>query len=297
MVFLLTIVASVVVHRGNFSNPPKSPFVYFRYHKIWYWTQGMAVLKGLGAGFIVTAPTMLIMTLVGKEGTIGLVRFIGGIVSAAPLCLIGRLTGPGQRVQIMAFGLLLFTADALPNAFLFNATGVLIFMACMLLARPLQDIAYFTIQMQGINTVSHLGKRNEIAYIANQELGYYVGRFSGCMMFILLANSISNEFALRYDLVIVGATQLLIIPLAKRITAGCTALDPDPEPPMAEDDKARMPDWRIQTTSSFLLNAMINPLIPYGIAGVAWYQGEHNERNPALYRKLFPELISDWRER
>jgi len=235
VVFLLTIVASVVVHRGTFANPPKSPFVYFRYHKLWYEMQGMAILKGLGAGFIVTAPAMLIMTLVGKEGTIGVVQSIGGVVSAVMLYLIGRLTGPQHRVQIMAAGLLLFTAGALPNAFLFNATGVLIFMACMLLARPLQDIAYFTIQMRVINTVSHIENRNEFAYIANQELGYYVGRFSGCMLFILLANYISNEFALRYALVIVGAIQLLIIPLAKKITASCAVLNPAPEPGMAEE--------------------------------------------------------------
>jgi YQGE family putative transporter len=171
---------------------------------------------------------MLIMRLVGEEGTIGLVQSVGGVLSAVLLYLIGRLTGPGQRVRIMAFGLLLFTAGALPNAFLFNSTGVLIFMACMLLARPLQDIAYFTIQMRVIDTVSRIENRNEFAYIVNQELGYYVGRFSGCMMFILLANYVSDEFALRYALVIVGAIQLLIIPVSKTITAGCDALESAP---------------------------------------------------------------------
>ena len=66
---------------------------------------------------------------------------------------------------------------------------------------------------------------------------------------------------------------------------------------LAKDDKKRMPDWRIQTTSSYLFNGMIHPLIPYGIAGFAWYQGEGNETNPAPYHKLFAELITDWRER
>lgn len=230
VVFLLTLISSVVIHQGTFQNPPKTPFIYFRYHWLWNRMQIMAVLKGLGAGFIVTAPAMLIMRLVGQEGTIGLVQSVGGAVSAVLLYLIGRLTGPGQRVQIMAFGLLLFTAGALPNAFLFNATGVLIFMACMLLARPLQDIAYFTIQMRVIDTVSRIENRNEFAYIANQELGYYVGRFSGCMMFILLANYVSDEFALRYALVIVGAVQLLIIPVSKTITTGCDALESAPPP-------------------------------------------------------------------
>lgn len=228
IVFLLTIVASLVVHRGNFINPPKTPFVFFRFHKLWYEMQGMAVLRGLGQGYIVTAPAMLIMRLVGQEGTIGTMQSIGGALSAVMLYILGRVTGPKHRIQIMAVGLLLFVGGALPNALLFNTTGVYVFMACMLLARPLQDIAYFTIQMRVINTVSHLEKRNEFSYIANQELAYYVGRFSGCMTFILLANFISDEIALRYALVIIGAAQLLIIPLAKKITAGCAKLADQP---------------------------------------------------------------------
>ena len=46
-----------------------------------------------------------------------------------------------------------------------------------------------------------------------------------------------------------------------------------------------------------LFNAMLNPLIPYGIKGVIWYQGEANDSVAYNYRKLFPMMITDWRER
>jgi sialate O-acetylesterase len=65
---------------------------------------------------------------------------------------------------------------------------------------------------------------------------------------------------------------------------------------LAKDDKQRYPDWKILATSGYLFNAMIHPLVPYGIAGFAWYQGEANETNPEPYRKLFPQLITEWRE-
>ncbi len=45
-----------------------------------------------------------------------------------------------------------------------------------------------------------------------------------------------------------------------------------------------------------LFNAMINPLIPYGIKGAIWYQGESNVGRAYQYRKLFPDMITDWRE-
>jgi len=46
-----------------------------------------------------------------------------------------------------------------------------------------------------------------------------------------------------------------------------------------------------------LYNAMIHPLIPYSIKGAIWYQGESNVGRDQQYRKLFPSLISDWRQR
>jgi sialate O-acetylesterase len=48
---------------------------------------------------------------------------------------------------------------------------------------------------------------------------------------------------------------------------------------------------------ALLYNAMINPLIPYGIKGFLWYQGEADDSIAYKYRKLFPMLITDWRQR
>ncbi|MES2464329.1 MAG: sialate O-acetylesterase [Armatimonadota bacterium] len=46
-----------------------------------------------------------------------------------------------------------------------------------------------------------------------------------------------------------------------------------------------------------LFNGMVNPVIPYAIKGVIWYQGESNAGRAEQYRTLFPTLIRDWRER
>ena len=42
-------------------------------------------------------------------------------------------------------------------------------------------------------------------------------------------------------------------------------------------------------------NSMVRPLIPYGIAGAIWYQGESNTAAPATYSKLMRSLIETWR--
>ena len=46
-----------------------------------------------------------------------------------------------------------------------------------------------------------------------------------------------------------------------------------------------------------LFNAMIHPLIPYTIKGVIWYQGEDNVGRAEQYKRLFPGMIGDWREK
>lgn len=45
-----------------------------------------------------------------------------------------------------------------------------------------------------------------------------------------------------------------------------------------------------------LFNGMVNPLVPYGIRGAIWYQGESNVSRAEQYAKLFPTMIADWRE-
>lgn len=46
---------------------------------------------------------------------------------------------------------------------------------------------------------------------------------------------------------------------------------------------------------TLLYNAMINPLIPYGIQGAIWYQGEANASRAKQYQRIFPSLIKNWR--
>lgn len=221
VVFVLAGIASVICHMGHFENPPKTRFIYFRFHWLWNRMVMMAAIKGALNGYIVTAPAMLVMRLVGKEGSLGLILSIGGAISAILLYVVGRTTQPRHRIHILALSVLLFLAGSIPNALFFNQAGVIIFMLCMVLARPLQDLAYFTIQMLDIDTVSALEGRNKYAYLFNQEFGFYFGRLVGCGLFLVLAYQVSDVFALRYALPMVGTLQILIIWLAYVIVRGC----------------------------------------------------------------------------
>lgn len=46
-----------------------------------------------------------------------------------------------------------------------------------------------------------------------------------------------------------------------------------------------------------LYNGMIAPIVPYGMKGVIWYQGESNANQSKQYQTLFPAMIADWRNK
>ena len=48
---------------------------------------------------------------------------------------------------------------------------------------------------------------------------------------------------------------------------------------------------------SVLYNGIIAPVIPFGIRGVTWYQGESNCYRAYQYRRLFPAMIEQWRKK
>jgi sialate O-acetylesterase len=48
---------------------------------------------------------------------------------------------------------------------------------------------------------------------------------------------------------------------------------------------------------SYMFNGMIHPIIPYGLKGVIWYQGEENAAAPQSYSTMFPLMMNDWRIR
>ena len=50
-----------------------------------------------------------------------------------------------------------------------------------------------------------------------------------------------------------------------------------------------------QHRPSCLFNGTISPVIPYGLRGALWYQGEHNISRAGEYRAQLSALIADWR--
>lgn len=217
VVFIITIIASVVFHFGTYEKPKSEKFLYFKFHKLWKKMLQLSVLKGLAQGFIVTAPAMLMMKFFHSEGALGAAISVGAIISAVIMLILGKLSKPKHRLVIFSVGLICFFLASFFNGFLFNTTGVIIFMFLLLIARPILDIAYFPIQLKVIDLLSAIENRNEFSYILNHEFGLFAGRFLGAGTFLVIAYFVNADIALRYALLIIGTLQLLSIIIAKQL--------------------------------------------------------------------------------
>jgi len=206
-----------ILWRGKFSNPIEKDFIYFRFCNLWNKMLGLAALKGMVQGFLVTAPAILVLKLVGNEGVLGLIQSISGILTAILVYVLGRIAKPKDRLKIFAGGLLVFFVGTLFNGILFSATGVIIFVFCKVIFQPLVDLPYYPIMMQTIDAVVKKEKRNQYAYILSHEQGLFIGRAFGLILFIVLAWYVSEIFALKYALIIVALLQLISVPLSKNI--------------------------------------------------------------------------------
>lgn len=221
----VSVVACIALARGKFENPIQKKFLYFRYDRLWNKLLVLAGLKGLVQGFLVTAPAILVLKLVGEEGSLGVIQSVSGGITAVLVYVLGRSTKPKHRNIVFGAGLFIFLIGALTNGILFSSTGVIIFVLCKVVFQPLHDLAYFPIMMKTIDVVSRKENRNEYAYILSHEFGLFVGRASGLIIFLFLAFYVSEDFALKYALIIVAGLQLISLPLGNHIIKQSNLMD------------------------------------------------------------------------
>ncbi|MBR3744844.1 MAG: MFS transporter [Bacteroidales bacterium] len=220
LALIISICACFVLARGKFQSPANMNYFHFRFHILWKKMLGLASLKGMVEGFIVTVPTILIFKFIGNEGSLGLIQGVSGAVTAIVVYILGRVAKPQHRMAIFGAGLAIFFLGTLANCVLFSAAGAFTFIICNVMFQPLRDLAYFPTMMKTIDTVKVLEDRDEYTYIMSHEFGLFAGRAFGMLLFIILAFAFGEggaDIALRWAVLIVGAVQLISLPLAKSI--------------------------------------------------------------------------------
>jgi sialate O-acetylesterase len=129
-----------------------------------------------------------------------------------------------------------------------------------------------------------------------QPLDDFAGSWSGCE-----PEDVSEFSATAYFFGLM-LNKVLNVPIGLINTSwGGTRIEPwISEEGIKKFDFVRLPDKSQQGTLSpqtptVLFNAMIKPMVGYGIRGAIWYQGESNRNEADQYVKLLPGMIENWR--
>ena len=137
--------------------------------------------------------------------------------------LAGRMAAPKHRILVFSADSSFSFSEQSPMLCSSTPLGVLIFIGCLLLAKPLLDLAYYPIQLQVVDVVSRIEGRNEYAYIFNHEFGLFLGRWPG--MLLIPGHCVLGVWcaALKYALPVIALLQLFSIRVAGQILRGLAA--------------------------------------------------------------------------
>lgn len=233
VVFILSCIASYMVSHGDFSNPKPTRFVYWKFHPLWYQVLGMSLFRGLAHGFSTVAPIILVARLIhGQEEWLGYLQSGGTLVAAIGMYFIARVATAEDRLKILTAGLVLYMAATITHAVLFSALGVILYTLLQLLCRPLIETVVCQTQFRAIDVLEKKENRNSFAYIFNNEFGLFAGRFSGGLLFVIVA-TYNETLALRYVLLAISCLQIAIYFFCKHILSQCKLIEAEMETPVA----------------------------------------------------------------
>lgn len=83
---------------------------------------------------------------------------------------------------------------------------------------------------------------------------------------------------------------------AEWLTTARTALEKSESAPASPEFPAALKPLSSHTSPTTIFNAMMNPVVGYGMRGAIWYQGESNHTEGMLYFEKKKALLAGWRE-
>jgi YQGE family putative transporter len=162
----------------------------------------------------------LILKFIGNENSLGIVESVSTILSLLIVYLVGRYSSPAQRPQIVLAGVMAVFAGSIFFGLLYSFAGVIIFQICLILSKPLQEMAFRSTLMRSVDYASALENRDEYTYLFDNELVRMFGRLTGAGVFMLLYFKGSEEMALRVALILVSIVLANTIWLSKILNTG-----------------------------------------------------------------------------
>lgn len=203
--------AGYVVQSSAIKDIDREPVLLRHPGVVWRWVRIFNLLANIVVGAEFVIPSVLILVLVGHEGTLGLVNSVTAVLSALILYILGRKGEIKNIWNVYLIASIFFLISGAILAWQYSAVSVLVYMVASTVGWALRWPPAYSVVME---TMDREGTSDgQYALICDNELMFNIGRSLGLGL-VMAAVSVSQTTALRFIPLIVGMTSLLaLIPL------------------------------------------------------------------------------------
>lgn len=184
--------------------------------KKWQHFRLLQFVLGVNNATLTFIPVLLVLTLLGKENTLGMVQSMGAILASVMVFFGVKSLHIKHRLKLIAIGTGITILGGLIFSVMYSGLGVLIFFACQSIAWPFLWVAISSINYDLIDQ-DNKDPKYHYAYVSDQEIYLNAGRLVGILIFMAAAFFISNDFALRFAPLLFAFTQILLYVTTKAI--------------------------------------------------------------------------------
>ena len=215
---LVAILASTyIINRSKIIDVQREHlFIQQKVSKRWQFVRLYNFMYNVIAGVEFVIPTVIVLTLLGKEGMLGLVTSATAALSGISLYILGRKGGIAHIWRTVAIGNSLYALAVTILAIFFNPAVALIYMAGATIGKALRFSPAHTVTMEIMEGENSDG---QYAYICDNEASFNFGRILGLSSILCFA-TYGQDFVLRYLPFWLGIIAILgLIPLRKMINS------------------------------------------------------------------------------
>lgn len=181
----------------------------------WQKFRMLQIILGFLQGVAVLLPTLMVLSLLGKEDALGTVQALSSILTAFVVYKLAKTLKVKHRLLLLQISFLLGLIGAIAFSYFFSGIGVIIFYICQAVATPFLWIATSSLNYDLIEEDKN--DQTHYAYITDQEVYLNGGRASAIIVFVILIHLFSNDFALRFTPLIFAISQIFLSVLARSI--------------------------------------------------------------------------------
>lgn len=214
---VILLVAGKVLGDVKVDNPTFRSLLVTKPTKQWWYARLAEVSYGVFHGGFMFLPTLLVFSLLGEEGVLGLLQSVAAACTALVLYYFSRKLQPAQRLQLVSVAVTVLLLASIGVSWFFTGLSAIILLVLATPVNNLRWLGWSPTVMDAIDAQDGGDPANNYAYVVDREIFLNVGRLIGVAVFVLLITKFSEQIAIRFQPLVIAGFQLIFIFAMKHV--------------------------------------------------------------------------------